>query len=40
MPPGGLRPAGHTTVGTSQDGRLEAFVAGQDGAVWHISQLA
>jgi len=39
-PPGGLRQAGHTTVGTSPDGRLEAFVAGQDGAVWHIGQLA
>ena len=39
-PPGGPRPAGHTTVGTSQDGRLDAFVAGQDGAVWHIGQLA
>jgi hypothetical protein len=33
-----IREAEHLTIGTNQDGRLEVFVVGQDGAVWHIGQ--
>ncbi len=38
-PPPGLRAGERLTVGTNQDGRLEVFVVGQDGAVWHIWQI-
>lgn len=38
-PPVRIREADHLTIGTNQDGRLEAFVVGNDGAVWHIWQL-
>jgi hypothetical protein len=37
-PPAKLREADRLTIGTNQDGRLEVFVVGQDGAVWHIWQ--
>jgi len=37
-PPPKIRADDHLTVGTSQDGRLEAFLMGEDGAVWHRSQ--
>jgi hypothetical protein len=37
-PPARIREADHLTIGANQDGRLEAFVVGQDGAVWHIWQ--
>jgi hypothetical protein len=33
-----IRAADHLTIGSNQDGRLEVFVTGQDGAVWHIWQ--
>lgn len=35
-PPAQIRAADRLTIGTHQDGRLEVFVVGQDGAVWHI----
>jgi hypothetical protein len=38
-PPAKIRAADRLTIGTNQDGRLEAFVVGQDGAVWHIWQI-
>jgi hypothetical protein len=38
-PPVKLREADHVTVGTNQDGRLEVFAVGQDGAAWSISQI-
>jgi hypothetical protein len=38
-PPLGLRTADRLTIGTNQDGRLEAFTIGADGAVWHIWQI-
>jgi hypothetical protein len=34
-----IREAENLTIGTNQDGRLEVFVVGQDGAVWHIWQI-
>jgi hypothetical protein len=34
-----IRAADQLTIGTNQDGRLDVFVAGQDGAAWHIWQL-
>jgi hypothetical protein len=37
-PPAQIRAADHLTIGTNQDGRLEVFLVGQDGAVWHIWQ--
>jgi hypothetical protein len=37
-PPVNVRAADHLAVGTNQDGRLEVFVMGQDGAIWHIWQ--
>jgi len=37
-PPAKIREADRLTIGTNQDGRLEVFVVGQDGAVWHIWQ--
>lgn len=37
-PPAKLQEADRLTIGTNQDGRLEVFVVGQDGAVWHIWQ--
>jgi GR25 family glycosyltransferase involved in LPS biosynthesis len=37
-PPAKIRAADHLTIGTNQDGRLEVFLIGQDGAVWHIWQ--
>jgi hypothetical protein len=37
-PPAKIRQADRLSVGTNQDGRLDAFVVGQDGAVWHIAQ--
>jgi len=33
------RVADHLSVGTNLDGRLEVFVRGNDGAVWHIWQV-
>lgn len=38
-PPPGLRLGEGLSIGKNQDGRLEAFVAGRDGAVWHIWQV-
>lgn len=38
-PPAKIRQTDRLTIGTNQDGRLEVFVAGQDGAVWHIWQI-
>jgi hypothetical protein len=38
-PPAKIREADHLTIGTNQDRRLEVFVVGQDGAVWHIWQM-
>jgi hypothetical protein len=38
-PPVKIREADHLTIGTNQDGRLEVFLVGQDGAVWHIWQI-
>ena len=38
-PPPKIREADRLTVGTHQDGRLEVFLAGEDGAVWHTSQI-
>jgi hypothetical protein len=37
-PPARIRAADHLTIGINQDGRLEVFLVGQDGAVWHIWQ--
>jgi hypothetical protein len=37
-PPAKVRAMDHLTIGTNQDGRLEVFLVGQDGAVWHIWQ--
>jgi hypothetical protein len=34
-----IREGDRLTIGTNQDGRLEVFVVGQDGAVWHIWQI-
>lgn len=39
FPPSKIRQADHLTIGTNQDGRLEAFLVGQDSAVWHIWQV-
>lgn len=36
---GGASP-GHTALGTNADGRLEAFMRGTDGAIWHAWQIA
>lgn len=38
-PPAKIREADRLTIGTNQNGRLEVFVVGQDGAVWHIWQI-
>jgi hypothetical protein len=38
-PPAGIREADRLTIGTNQDGRLEVFVVGQDGVIWHIWQM-
>jgi hypothetical protein len=38
-PPAKIREADHLAIGTNHDRRLEVFVVGQDGAVWHIWQL-
>lgn len=38
-PPVKIRETDRLTIGTNQDGRLEVFVVGQDGAVWHIWQI-
>ncbi|MEP7305143.1 MAG: hypothetical protein ABJA98_06465 [Acidobacteriota bacterium] len=37
-PAAGIRAADRLAIGTHQDGRLEVFVVGQDGAAWRISQ--
>jgi hypothetical protein len=37
-PPAKIRADDHLTVATNQDGRVEAFLMGEDGAVWHRSQ--
>jgi hypothetical protein len=37
-PPTKIRTADRLTIGTNQDGRLEVFLVGQDGAVWHSRQ--
>ena len=33
-----IRAAERVAIGTTQDGRLDAFVVGEDGAVWHTAQ--
>jgi hypothetical protein len=33
-----IRTPDHLTIGSNRDGRLEVFVMGQDGNVWHSSQ--
>jgi hypothetical protein len=38
-PPTEIRAADRLTIGTNQDGHLEIFVVGQDGAVWHKWQV-
>lgn len=38
-PPANIRQADRLTIGKTRDGRLEVFVVGQDGAVWHIGQI-
>jgi hypothetical protein len=38
-PPAKIREADRLAIGTNQDRRLEVFVVGQDGAVWHIWQI-
>jgi hypothetical protein len=38
-PPAKIRVADRLTIGTNQDHRLEVFVVGKDGAVWHIWQI-
>jgi hypothetical protein len=38
-PAAGIQAKDHLTIGTNQDGRLEVFVADQDGAIWHIWQV-
>jgi hypothetical protein len=38
-PPASIRAADRLTIGTNEDGRLEVFVVGNDGAVWHIWQM-
>jgi hypothetical protein len=35
----GIRAPDHLAVGIDQDRRLEAFIMGQDGAVWHTWQI-
>jgi len=35
----GIRGADRLTIDANQDGRLEVFVSGQDGTVWHIWQV-
>jgi hypothetical protein len=37
-PPPKIRSEDHLTIGTNQDGRLEAFVMGLDNNVWHTVQ--
>ncbi len=37
-PPTKIREPDRLTIGTNRDGRLEVFVVGEDGAVWHIWQ--
>jgi len=37
-PPPRIREGNHLTIWTNQDGRLEVFAVGEDGAVWHIWQ--
>jgi hypothetical protein len=37
-PPAKIREAERLTIGENQDQRLEVFVVGQDGAVWHTWQ--
>lgn len=37
-PPAKIREGDRLTVGPNQDDRLEGFVVGEDGAVWHIWQ--
>jgi hypothetical protein len=38
-PPAKIREADRVTIGTNRDGRLEVFLMGQDGAVWHTWQI-
>jgi len=40
MPPPGLAPNPRWTVSPNQDGHLEVFALGADGAVWHIWETA
>lgn len=39
-PPVGIRAADRVTAGSNQDGRQELFAMGNDGAVWHVWQVA
>ena len=39
MPAVKIRQADRLTIGTNQDRRLEVFLVGQDGAVWHTWQI-
>jgi hypothetical protein len=38
-PPAEIRESDRLTIGTNKDGRLEVFLVGQDGGVWHIWQI-
>jgi len=38
-PPAKIREADRLTIGTNQDGRLEVFVVGGDGDLWHVWQI-
>ncbi len=38
-PPARIRAADRLTIGRNEDGRLEVFVVGEDGAVWHAWQV-
>jgi hypothetical protein len=38
-PPEKIRREERLTIGTNSDGRLAAFVIGQDDALWHIAQV-
>jgi hypothetical protein len=38
-PPAKIREADRLTIGTNRDGRLEVFIVGEDGAVWHLWQI-
>jgi len=39
LPPAKIREADRLAIGTNQDRRLEVFVVGQDGTVWHTWEI-